>query len=399
MTGIRSADLRLASRAKLLGALISHGRSSRGVLAERTGLSKATVSRLIEQLSREGIVQEGERLPATGRGPRQTSLEIVEGAGVVCGVDLGATNVRFVLTDLGGRLLRVVRAPIDSGATTAQLGNWLVDHVLRLCRENSDHSIPWATAIGVPGVVHPESDAVKWAPNLPAIEGEAFATVVRSGLKGAVSFDNDANLAVLGELHFGAARACHSAVMLTIGTGVGAGVVVDGQLVRGKSGFVGEFGYMVLAGPELTSLEQVVSGPSLIQRARQQGVPVTHPSEVFSEPATPLLRDLRQQVQTALISSLSAFVCAYEPEVIVLGGGVAASLEPWLGRLQAALAERVPMAPPIVLSQLDDLAGTLGAVVLGLEKAYARLGLALQQLTAVSAITRLAAIAPHIKEG
>jgi predicted NBD/HSP70 family sugar kinase len=393
---MKSVNVGLTTRARVLGALVSVGRSTRAALAQQTGLSKATISRLVNQLSNEGIVREAETISANRRGPHETALEFVTDNARICGVDLGASSVRLVLIDLSGRVLQVERQGTPATADAKGLASWLVDRIKRLSPERAIRSSLRTTAIGVPGVVHPSTNAIRWAPNLPSIEGVAFTSLVRSRLKIPVVFDNDANLALLGELYFGAARKVRSAVMFTVGTGVGAGVAIDGKLLRGRTGFAGEFGY-VLAGPELGSFEQSVAGPGLIKQAGRLGVRGSQPRELLDEMATPTLKELRGQVEEAYLTVLSAAVCAYEPELIVLGGGAAASSEAWLERLQSALARRVPMAPPIVGSALGDLAGTFGAVVVALEEAYASLGLVLEELNGVSAVARLAATASEIK--
>ena len=393
---MKGSRVREASRLQVLAALVSAGRSTRTGLVQQTGLSKATISRLIDQLVKEAIVREAEPVQATGRGPRQTAIELVAEGTPICGIDLGATNARFTLTDLSGRVLRVQREQTPRDLDSIALAKWLVDQVKGLSKKFSAHTQPWATVVGVPGVVHPRTGAIRGAPNLPAIEGDAFTKALTSRLRGTTAFDNDANLALLGELHFGAARGARSAVMFTIGTGVGAGVALDGKLYRGPTGFAGELGYLIIR-PDLT-LEEAVAGPGLLEQGRRFGLKANSPSELLQHASSPRFDHLRQHLEAAYLTAFSAAICAFEPEVIVVGGGLAAFVEPLRERLRSQLAARLPYAPPIVISELGDLAGTCGALVVGLERAYGRLGLHFEDLNGVSAIAKLAAIAPGIRD-
>jgi predicted NBD/HSP70 family sugar kinase len=383
-------DVHEKTRGQILAALVVAGRSSRASLAQLTGLSKATISRHVDQLAAEGMVREAEQLPVKGRGPRRTAIELVAHSAPVCGIDLGATNTRLALIDISGRLLGVRRTKTPIDLDSRSLSLWLADEVEQLCREHSTYARPWASVVGVPGVVNPTTNRIRGAPNLPAVEGDSFTGNLGTRLDGTVAFDNDANLALIGELHFGLARGTRSAVMFTIGTGVGAGVVLDGRPYRGQSGFAGELGY-IFVGRDL-NFEQAVAGPGLLRLALELGIEAATPADLLALPETLALTRLRRFVESAYTVALSAAICSFEPDVIVLGGGLAAAMESWLPNIRERLEARLPSVPPIVLSALGDMAGTYGALAVGLERAYGRLGLHLDGLTGVFAVERLAAL-------
>jgi predicted NBD/HSP70 family sugar kinase len=369
-------DTKQANRALVLRRLVLAGAVPRGALVREVGLSKATVSRVVDDLIDLGLAREEGPSPATARrGPRPAVVAFRAEEWVICGVDLGATNVRILASDLAGRVLAVERLPIPAGLDRVRLAGWLKDRVVRAApREESIR----ATAIGVPGVVHPATDEIRHADNLPAINGSAaFSDSLKSVFPGKLVLGNDANLAVLGEAAFGAARGHSSAVMFTLGTGVGTGVLVGGQPFTGRSGLVGEFAYLRLPLPDGTAvpLEELLGAPALLRKAADLGHPVTTPAAIFDPAGPPALKGLRQQALEALQGLLTTVTLAYEPEIIVLGGGVGPSLTSWLPDLQTRLTADVPEAPLVVPSELGDFVGALGALALAWQEALAALGL------------------------
>ncbi|KAB1905046.1 ROK family transcriptional regulator [Micromonospora tulbaghiae] len=371
---------RAANRSTVLAHVLTHGPVSRTAIGHETDLSPATVSRIVEQLLDEGLLTETDGAPTTARGRRATQVAIAAGRGVVCGVDVGGSNVRLVVADLAAEPLtgRTVPTPADYDAP--RLAQWLAD--LIVATVGADRERLDCVAVGLPGAVRQGDRAVSNAPNLPQVEDPQFLRLLEKHLGTAVEVDNDSNYALLGELRFGAARDAQTAVMLTIGAGLGAGVAIDRRLFRGRSGLVGEFGHLP-AGPLGAPLERIISGSGILARARELGLSFDNAADVFRS-ADPRLAPVRQYVEQALLVILTAAVVAYEPEVIVLGGGISHALTPDLVRLRGRLHEIVPAAEATVHgAELGDLSGALGAVVAALHTAYRRLGLAEADLARV----------------
>jgi predicted NBD/HSP70 family sugar kinase len=370
---MRISDTRQANRSSVLRELIARGRASQADIARGTGISKPTVSRIINELATDGLVRDaGSRLGgAVGR--PGTELEFASDVGLVCGVDVGATNTRLVVSHLGGPPLASERHPTPQGLDGTALAEWLARMVAGVCDRHAGGRTPWATGVGVPGVVHPETDEIVLCPNLPGIGGTEFTAGIRARLDGPVVLNNDANVALLGELNFGAARDRRSAVMFTVGTGLGGAAVVDGRLLRGRTGFVGEFGYMPIGLAGGLTLEGALGAPSMVRRAASRGITIESAVEVFRQSASAELRELREDAETALVTACAAATAAYEPEVIVLTGGVADSLAPELPRLQQRLLAAVAPAPKIVMAECGDLAGALGAMAEAVEVAFRKL--------------------------
>jgi len=393
------SDARAANRSLVLRTLVLSGPMPRVQLAADVGLSKATVSRVIDELLSLGLVREGPRLAQGRRGRDPVAVEFRGDDVIVCGIDLGATNTRIVVSDLAGSLVRSGQVPTPADLDSAGLAHWLSDRVSEVA---ALHGRPiWATVIGVPGVVHPLTEEIRHADNLPCIDGgHGFSDDLRSVFPGALRIENDANLAVVGERAFGAARDHVSAVMVTFGTGIGTGVLVDDQPLVGRSGLVGEFAYLRVTRAEsgTAPLEEMIGGPALLERAAGLGHPVAVPAEIFNAPGIPALKELRQQALTAMLALFTTVTLAYEPEVIVVGGGVGPALGPWLPELTDSLTLDVPEAPVLVLSELGDFAGGLGALARAWQEALVELGLSRPGLESAAA-AQLGAVPGVLRQG
>jgi predicted NBD/HSP70 family sugar kinase len=368
------------NRAAVLAHVVETSPTTRAAVSVATGLSPATVSRMVDGLLHEGLVRETDEVANGRRGRRATLIEVVADRAVVVGVDLGASSTRFIVADLLAEPLGRRTSPTPTGCGPEELAAWLADEVMATAGDLTDRLA--AVAVGLPGAVRRHDRSVSSAPNLPQVEQRAFLDVLEERLGPALDLDNDSNYALLGEQRFGAARSAPTAVMLTVGAGLGAGVALDGRLLRGRNGLVGEFGHLPV-GPLGTPLEHLVTGPGIMRRAAELGMEISSPAALFADDADGQLVAMRHHVEQALLVVLTAAVVSYEPETIVLGGRIARALGGHLEELGEALRQIVPSAPPVVPAQLDDLSGALGAVVAALHRVYLGLGLSEQDLVRV----------------
>jgi predicted NBD/HSP70 family sugar kinase len=370
---VETSAARLANRSAVLARLLTAPANvTRGWLAESTGLSQATVSRVTDGLITEGMVAEGAEVASGHRGRNAVSLRLTDTIGVVCGVDIGGRNCAMIVSDLRGKQLARSddATPVHLGP--AELARWLADRVATLTGEQTGPLR--AVAIGLPGMVTDDGLRISGAPNVPQIEGTDFAARLREAIGARVTLDNDANLALLGELRFGGGHGLSAVVTLTIGTGLGAGVALDGRLIKGRGGMVGEFGYLPI-GPSGELAEELLSGTGLLRRARALGVRLPEPSDVFAPDAPTILAPLREQFDQALLMVLAAASTAYEPEAIVIGGVLLPVIAQRLPAIAVRLRELLPAAPRLRLSLLGNRAGVLGAVVAACQAGYAPLGI------------------------
>jgi glucokinase len=298
--------------------------------------------------------------------------------GVLIGVDVGCTTISGGLVTVDGAVVSTVQTPTRQGSTTAQEA--LLGIVTALCKEAAQrHLTVQAVGIGLPGLVDTErgvllASAGSYVDHLRGEIAERVAAKV--GLPTFV--DNDANALALAEWRFGLARGASSCVVLALGSGVGAGLIVEGRLVRGNSGCAGEIGHIPvhLDGPPCVCggrgcLAVYTSGELIAQEARRRvavepssmtalaggSVDAITTRMVFTAAAAgdPVAREMVDRACQALGAGLAIVVNGLDPEIVIVTGGVVASLAPleseilgWLRRyaLSDALAHtRIHLVP------------------------------------------------------
>src|SRR5262245_14446028 len=227
----------------LLDRLRVHGPSSRGELAKASGLSKPTVSAALAGLEEAGLVQLVGSL--SGRpGPTTAIYDVNVRAGVVAGVDIGRHWVRLAIADLRGEF--IARRDIRNSARSAVD---LVRRVRTLAHKVADDAgIDWAAVdyavIGSPGVLNAATGRRDYAPNLPGWGRSGLVGQLRDALEIESAIENDINLAAVGELTYGAGVGVRNFVLFSIGTGVGMGIVINGELYGGSTGAAGEVSFL-----------------------------------------------------------------------------------------------------------------------------------------------------------
>lgn len=375
-------DIRELNRSAVLTELMSLRPATRKQIAESTGISAATVTRAIDQLIADGIVSEVSEVVVEKRGRRAILLDLVAERSLVIGVDLGASSTRIIGSDLLAKPLVAVELPTPSELGAAELALWLAQQAKTAM--GARWSAVAAVSLGLPGAVDQVERSVSNAPNLKQVEDPAFLAVCELALGVPLLADNDANLALLGELRFGAARHTPYAAMLSLGAGLGVGIAIDGAILRGRHGLVGEFG-QIPVGALGERLESFTTGPGLMARAAAAGVPLESPAGLFGageEAATPTT-ELRADFDRALVTVLTAIAVSSEPETIVLGGGIAKSLVGDLGRYQERLEQTIRIAPTLTSAELGDFSGAAGGVVSALHAVYLTLGVEPAALSAL----------------
>jgi glucokinase len=381
-------DTRELNRSAVLTELLRRRPVSRRDIAAATGISAATVTRAVEGLMVEGIVRQERELPVGKRGRRAVLLDVVAERRHVVGVDLGATNTRIIVADLAGRPLAATQLLTRQTADPADLAGWLARTIEQLAGQD------WATTtevcVGVPGAVSTADQAISNAPNLPQVEEPAFLETLTAAVGRTLRLDNDANCALLGELHFGAAALADTAAMLTIGTGLGTGLAIERQVLRGQHGLIGEFGQLPV-GPLGARLEHMVTGLGIMRRAAEAGVSLAAPAELFERTDSPQLAYLRAQFDQAMLIVLAAVTVSCDPQCIVIGGGVGRSLAPHIEGYRDSLRATLRVAPAIIPAALGDYSGAAGAVAEGLQASYLDLGVQAEHLTDLPAVGTLTA--------
>jgi predicted NBD/HSP70 family sugar kinase len=279
MPGTKNADgtlrwLRGRNRQRVMEILRVQGRVSQADIARATGLSRTTVSTLVAELKEAGLVVDLESSPHAARGGRPgVELALRDPSQVVAGFDFGHSHVGVAMADLGHNILAERRHELDVNRNAAEA----LDRAARMFEDvldgtGVDRKNVIGAGIGIPGPVDRARGTAGSATILPDWVGLRIAAEMEDRLGIPVQIENDANLGALAELTWGAGRDCSNFAYIKAATGIGAGIVIDGHLLRGATGTAGEIGHTTLdeAGPlcycgNRGCLETVASGPAIVE--------------------------------------------------------------------------------------------------------------------------------------
>jgi len=266
--------LRDRNRRRVIGVLKEQGRASQAEIARATGLSRTTVSTLIAEMKDAGLVSDvGAQSGIVRAGRPGVQLVLQNPARAVVGIDFGHSHVQVAIADLAHNVLGERRCDLDVNrralealdASSRLFGELLVETGVE--RENVI-----GAGIGIPGPVDRAHGTAGSATILPGWVGLRIASEMQARLGLPVEIENDANLGALAELTWGAGRDCSNFAYIKAATGIGAGIVIEGHLLRGATGTAGEIGHTTLdeAGAlcycgNRGCLETVASGPAIVQ--------------------------------------------------------------------------------------------------------------------------------------
>lgn len=297
-----------------------------------------------------------------------------EGSGLVIGIDMGGTKLLGAVAAASGEVLAERELP-TLGASAPEQVIELVGALLG--QIGADRRRLAQVAIGVPGAVD-ATGAVGISPHLAFPPGQPFAPTLARLLGVPVVADNDANMAALGEYASRAPAGPGVLVLVTLGTGIGMGLVINGQVLRGAHGAAGEIGSMPFSGPvplaDVGIYEGEVASSALLARYQASGGRLANVRAIFdaadrgdSAAAAAIDRYLDDVAQ-----GLATVVALLDPGLIVLGGGIG-SRAGIAGRVAERLGRLVPVPCDVVSSQLGPRAGLVGALALGAREARAAL--------------------------
>jgi predicted NBD/HSP70 family sugar kinase len=338
---------------------------SRAEISRRAGISKPTVSLALQSLRAAGLVREADRGP-DGPGYGAVYFEPVAEAALVVGLDLGARFVRGAVCDLAG----TIRARQDVELTVADAAA-AVAAISRLQASlleagALDPSLVDGVVVGVPGVVAGDG-TLRLIENVAGLEGRPFAGDLQDALGLQVVLENDINLAALGEQWQGVARGVDDFAFLSVGTGMGAGLVLGGELHRGRNGAAGEVDF-ALAGIDQT-LDP--SAPQVAELARDLAGLQADPRAVFGAArngdAGP--RAVVDEVARRIALHVAAIAGVADVELVVLGGGIGANGDLLLDPIGRLLGDWLAFPPRLEVSTLGEAAVLTGALAVGLQAA------------------------------
>lgn len=391
--GTDQSDLRRAHLSLVLRSLRDHGPRSRAQLASQLRLGRASVSSLVGELEQRHLVRSGrQQRGSVGRPGTALALE----RGRVCGVgaEVNVDHVATMAVDLTGEVVAEDRRGLDTRrlgpeGTIAELADMLGKTVAGVL---GGGALPLAITVGVAGLIDGRNDVVRFAPNL---EWEDLPLAARLHERlgpdaPAVRLGNEANLAAVAERD--PADPDRDDMLLLYGeVGVGGGLVADGRLVRGRHGYAGELGHMVVD-PQgracgcgrVGCWETVIGLRALLEAATDLDDPVRDPSLPLEDRLAQLVHRAErgddrtlaalQQVGAWLGFGAAALVNALDPGVVVLSGYFAA-LGPWLRPAVEKQLERGVLAPTVggprvAVSTLGLTAAVRGAALVSLESVF-----------------------------
>jgi glucokinase-like ROK family protein len=372
-------------QARLLRLLRDRGQVSRAELGEAVGLSKSKVAVELDRLTELGLI-EPQGL-AESRGGRRSHLVGLAGSLRFVGIDIGATSIDVAITDGELRLLAHAAVPCDVRRGPKVVLQEALDLVAKLRADGAAAEVH-GVGVGVPGPVSQREGAPVMPPIMPGWNRFPVRDTLAAALGAPVMVDNDVNIMALGELHAGTARSVADYLFVKIGTGIGCGIIVDGQAYRGADGAAGDIGHIRIddAGPTCTCgnqgcLEAWFGGAALArdaeaaarsgrssllaERLAEAGTLTAEDVGAAAGAGDPVAVGLVRAGGQRLGLALASLVNFFNPALVVIGGGVAGLGHPLLAEIRGVVYRRsLPLATgnlPIVLSELGGTAGVIGA--------------------------------------
>jgi glucokinase-like ROK family protein len=374
--------MRRLNRSAILNLIRTEGPIARSEIGRHLNMSLPTVMRVIDDLIQENLVRFHGSEPSGGR--RRALVEFNGSSQAVIGIDLGGTKMYGTITDLTGHIVHAIRVPWgeENGPDSSLAGLYsLIEALLEAPRPRNQTLR--GIGIGVPGVTLSDSGTVVWAPSL-GWRDLPLKQLVTERFNLPTFVENDVNVAALGELGFGIERNTPNLVCVAIGTGIGAGIILDGKLLRGHNQGAGEIGYFLpdihclgQQYDEFGAFESLASGLGIAQRASKLLQETNHPladqnitAEVvfdYARAGSDWATQIVEETVDYLSQALAIVSALLDPEAIVLGGGVAQSadllIEPILQRIKGT----IPFVPRIVASNLGSQAVVMGTIMLVLD--------------------------------
>ena len=310
---------------------------------------------------------------------------------VFIGLDLGGTTLKGALVSATGEILHEIRIESEQRSSTA-----LFEQIAEAARTLRDDKRAAGQAggigIGFPGLVNRRTNRIEVMPNLPGLsEIDVVAELSRiTGLP--VVIDNDANAAAYGELQVGAARGRRDVFFVTLGTGIGAGLIINGHIYRGTAGFAGEFGHITIdpegiecACGNIGCLETIASGPNIVRRTRERlyrdrtsslsRLAIPRDREFTAEDIARAAQEGDEMAQVMMERTgmflgiaIAAVINLLNVEIVVMGGGVMEAgdliLKPTIKETRRRAFPPSFKSCEIVIAKLGPQAGMIGAALL-----------------------------------
>ncbi|MDJ0312480.1 ROK family transcriptional regulator [Arthrobacter sp. H35-D1] len=374
--GSQSA-LRHHNEQLVIAMLLEQRTLSQAELARATGLSTATISNIVKALCARGMAT---TRPTTSSGRRAVAVSLLDSPDVAVGIDFGRSHVRLVLASPGNKLKAERFAPLPVGHLAADsIASAAVLLEEALAESGISRSRVIGAGVGIPGPIDHKTGTVIRGAILPEWVGVNIVSQLEHALAMPVLVDNDANLGALAQITWGDHRSAKDLVFLKIGSGIGAGLILNGAPYYGHTGITGEIGHSTIYDQGLVCrcgnrgcLETVASTAVMIDLlSRGEPTPLTVPGIIdranSGDAATLRVIDDAGMAVGKAVANVANMI---NPEIIVVGGPLAALGEVLLAPIRRGLVRHAVPAighgTAVVMSSLGDRAEALGALSLAL---------------------------------
>lgn len=388
--------MRELNKALVLNVVRQERTISRTDIAQRTQLSRSTISTITSELIKEGWLRESGMGESRG-GRRPILLTFNYRAGFILGIGVGATHLLALVTDLDAQIKAEIERPFKV-ADGSEVGLAAIAGIGRdvLAEAGVKASQLIGVGVGVPGPLDYAEGKPVAPPLMPGWNGVPVRAHLQDALEALVFLDNDANLGALGELQYGAGKGIDNLAYVKVATGIGCGIIIDGQIYHGQTGSAGEIGHVTIDenGPPCTCgsygcLEAMAGGPAIARRAERAIMVGQSTSLKEIAAARPLnAKDVEEAARAGDGLSLQLYqdagrfigiavadlVNLLNPGRVLIGGGVSRAGELILESMRQTAAQRSMRAAinstVILQAALGRRATALGAVALVLQETF-----------------------------
>lgn len=405
---LQGADLRRIrefNRLLALNYVRDHGPLARVTLAQRLGLSRTTVSSIIDALLREGLVHEGQMLDATSKGGRRAILvHFNADAGRILGLDVGRTHLTMILTNLSAHIVAQRSVPFDTNRGPEVCLRLLISEIRTFVEASA---VSWGSiagiGLGIPGPLSADLHSLSSPLHMPGWDNVNVWETLHTEFNKPLHIDNDANMGALAESRCGAGRGVSDMAYVKIGTGIGSGLIMNGRIYRGYHGTAGEMGHMTIDenGPPCVCgnrgcLETLAAAQAIVADA-QQGLSLARkltlddsrtPTSLLNNRPHIDIADVIDAAKNGDVASIAALerageriglvlaglVNLFNPAAIVIGGGIALADDILLAPIRrVAASASLPAAwkdTRILPGEQGTTAIALGAALAVLDTAF-----------------------------
>jgi len=353
-----------SSRGAVLQLLFSNRDLSRAHISRVSGLSKQTISSVMADLENAHLVEET-GITEGGIGRRAQTYRLSPRAGFAVGIDLGGTNFRSGLVDFSGNVLGElnVETPHSSVDELLQIMSKTISQLFK--NANVPVSELAQIVIGIPGAVNPATGVISNAPNLEYLDNLVLSNLIQAKFNVSTLVENDVNVAALGELE---KSKTEDFGFIAIGTGVGMGLILDGELRRGFNGGAGEIGYLPL-GENVNQLskeghfEELIGGHAVESKYLKQVKSKKTLIEIFESASKGDLisKKIVDELGSNIALGIRAICSVLDLGEIILGGGIG-SREDLYSKIVEELQRTMQNPPSVKISTLGARAGLVGAM-------------------------------------